>query len=81
MYMIRRKSDGLFSSGGVDPKFKKRGKVWNNRSALSNHLVLIGKRAQGLYDGCEVLVQEVDGPARVVSSVADYVTELNARRQ
>jgi len=38
-YMIRRKSDGLFSSGGMSPKFDKKGKIWGTVGALKNHLV------------------------------------------
>ncbi len=94
-YRIRRKSDGLFSSGGSvirdNLKFTRRGKAWSNKSGLSNHLVLIEtekghhsdrrRLAQTVYDGCEIVCQDLDGPAQVLSSVADYVKELNERRQ
>jgi hypothetical protein len=41
VYKIRRKSDGLFSTGGIAPAFSPKGKTWTNRGALTNHLVLI----------------------------------------
>ena len=39
-YMIRRKSDGLFSSGGSGPKFTSIGKVWRNANTFHNHLAM-----------------------------------------
>ena len=38
IYRIRRKSDGLFSGGGMNPKFTKRGKIWQGLGPLKNHL-------------------------------------------
>ncbi len=38
VYMIRRKSDGLFSSGGMSPAFRKTGKVWSTLGHLKLHL-------------------------------------------
>ena len=40
MYKIRRKSDGLFSSGGMDPDWSKKGKVWTSKGHLKNHFRL-----------------------------------------
>ncbi len=43
VYMIRRKSDGFFSSGGGSPIFRKTGKVWSTKGHLKLHLnMLIG---------------------------------------
>lgn len=30
--------EGLFSTGGMEPRFNKRGKVWTSIGALKNHL-------------------------------------------
>ena len=38
VYMIRRKSDGLYSAGGTTPIFTKNGKTWSSIGALKNHL-------------------------------------------
>jgi hypothetical protein len=38
VYKIRRKSDGLFSTGGTSPTFTKSGKSWASLGALKNHL-------------------------------------------
>ena len=40
VYMIRRKADGFFSSGGMQPKFSSVGKIWRNLNTLHNHLSL-----------------------------------------
>jgi hypothetical protein len=37
-YKLRRKSDGLYSSGGSWITWSSKGKVWNTLSALSGHL-------------------------------------------
>ena len=37
-FKIRRKSDGKFSSGGSEPTFTKRGKIWTTRGAVTLHL-------------------------------------------
>lgn len=57
VYKIRRKSDGLYSTGGMQPSFSKKGKVWNNRGALTNHFNLVTYRR--VYDNCEVVTVEV----------------------
>lgn len=41
-YKIRRIHDGLYSLGGVTPKFSKSGKRWN-MSGLKNHFNLINE--------------------------------------
>lgn len=38
LYKIRRKSDGLYSTGGQYVYWTKKGKTWNSISALSSHL-------------------------------------------
>ena len=37
VYKIRN-ADGLYSKGGTDPSWTKRGKVWQNKQGLSSHL-------------------------------------------
>jgi hypothetical protein len=68
VYKIRRRSDGLFSTGGGSPSFNKNGKTWNTRGALSNHFAVIkeyGRYRDGKwqyrnpYEDCEVVVIEV----------------------
>lgn len=69
VYKIRRKSDGLFSSGGSSPNFTKTGKVWRDRRALNLHLNMLlqyphSDRGITQYKDCEVIT--------LVTEVTDY---------
>ena len=46
VYKIRRKTDGLFSSGGTDPSFSKKGKIWNARGHVTSHISQLTDRAK-----------------------------------
>lgn len=37
-FMIRRKTDGLFSRGGSAPRFSKNGKIWRNIGHVKLHI-------------------------------------------
>jgi len=74
IYKIRRKSDGLFSTGGMVPKWSKTGKTWNQIGHFKNHLnqfkdrckydfetkkyIYIDKTPE-YYSGCEIVVYEL----------------------
>lgn len=64
VYKIRRRADGLFSSGGAYPTFSKKGKTWSARGHVTSHLSQFGDRDKNrYYKDCEVVrieVQEVD---------------------
>lgn len=67
VYKIRRKTDGLFSSGGSSPSFSKKGKVWRSQSAISLHFSMLVKYSDsyykrdylGVYEDCEVIAYEM----------------------
>lgn len=61
VYRIVRLRDGLFSRGGGTPGFRKSGKTWSTRSALSNHFACVRYYDPNLkvYEGCEILEIEV----------------------
>lgn len=40
-YKIRDKNTGLFSTGGVSPKWTKKGKVWTSEGHVKSHLTLL----------------------------------------
>lgn len=68
-YKIRRKSDGLFSTGGSSPNFSKKGKTWSSRANLDRHLGMLLQypdRFWGLpvYEDCEVIT--------FITEVTDY---------
>jgi hypothetical protein len=60
IYRIRQRSTGLWSSGGSDPKFGKRGKTWDQIGHLSSHMTSLldsqGRKAiTNVYDDAEVV--------------------------
>lgn len=46
-YCIKRTTDGLYSTGGLSPIFKKTGKIWKRMGDVRSHLTQI--RAQSEY--------------------------------
>lgn len=56
MFMIRRSSDGLYSTGGIAPRFSKTGKRWSSIHHLKAHLRNVRPDA---YEGCMVAVFDV----------------------
>jgi len=64
VYKIRRKSDGLFSKGGMSPSFNEKGKTWTARGHVTSHISQFGDRDKNrYYKDCEVVrieIQEVD---------------------
>ena len=44
IYMIRRMTDGLFSSGSSWPYFSKRGKMWTTVGSLKSHMLMVMER-------------------------------------
>lgn len=66
-YRVRRLTDGLYSTGGSFPTFKKTGKSWL-LSQLKSHLRMIQKnrRSFEVYKGCELVsFTELIKPANI----------------
>jgi len=56
VYKIRRRVDGLFSTGGSAPRFTKNGKMWSTIANLKRHLS--GMRTgsfEDYYSDCEIV--------------------------
>jgi hypothetical protein len=63
VYKIRRKSDGLFSTGTINPKFTKRGKIWIEPHFMQNHIIMLIKQNKGninTYFDCEYVEYELN---------------------
>lgn len=79
VYKIR-KANGLFSSGGSEPRFTKKGKVWGSLGALKQHLALFSNF--GMYEGCEVVAFEyIETEATPVNSFVQDVREARKKRE
>ena len=84
-YMIRNK-EGLYSTGGMDPRFTRKGKVWNGIGPLKCHLVMMkscsyyGVTVGKVYKDCVVV--EIAMKAEEVSamSVLDFIQQDFDRR-
>ena len=84
IYKIRRKSDGLFSSGGTGPRFSATGKVWTTLGALKNHLNLLEKNGARHYQDCEIIPIKVVYRATTALPISDFIEErqrLNQEKQ
>jgi hypothetical protein len=77
IFKIRNKADGLFSSGGMDPSWSKKGKRWRGIGPLKNHLNLIKRR---VYAGCEVVEIEVTFKETSNYLVADLLDARDKKR-
>ncbi len=60
MYQIRRKSDGLYSTGGTWPSFNTVGKIWTRPGSLKNHVVMVNQQFKRYqehypYGDCEIV--------------------------
>jgi hypothetical protein len=79
VYKIRRKSDGLYSNGGQEPIFSKRGKIWMGVGDIKNHFNVIRKchtskkYLEVLYKGCEIVTFILNPMDRV--DVNEFVSE------
>jgi len=82
VYKIRRKSDGLFSSGGSGPRFSTKEKAWATIGQLKNHLQLFKDWRHSYtetffklpiqYKDCEIVsYTEVEGAVVKLESFLD----------
>ena len=79
VFKIRRKSDGLFSSGGVHPKRSERGKAWATLGRAKQAVALLNDSffkpsAAHYYKDCEI----VELKLTEVSAVKIFGTQLRA---
>lgn len=82
VYKIRNKKTGLFSTGGMDPKWKPKGKIWVSIGAVKIHLSQFKKwdceTYRSVKDGLvsedwEVLEFNID-PTRIIDA-REFVKE------
>lgn len=88
VYRIRRKSDGLYSTGGQYPRFTVKGKIWPNKSGLHNHLSMNPKTSDytftpgpfgggryvtnDAYIDCDIVEFEISEVEKTSVSVKSY---------
>lgn len=87
VYKIRRKSDGLFSTGGSRPDFTKKGKVWRSQGDLNRHFGLLLQYKDldykwcgiNLYKDCEVVILETREAK--VSDALEWANKVDESKQ
>ena len=81
VYKIRRKSDGLFSTGGIYPKFTSLGRFWKRKSDLHQHLfsfVRYWKNCSDRFDylSCDIVEVKIYEETRSIINLSDYVHQI-----
>ena len=77
MYQIRRKSDGLYSTGGTWPSFNTVGKIWTRPGSLKNHVVMVNQQFKRYqehypYGDCEIVTLVIQRDELATLPVVDY---------
>lgn len=76
-FKIRRIKDGTFSTGGMSPRFTKKGKTWNTKQALHAHLGLVSINVYTCHE-CELVeLQMVDHDTQPLTP---YLKEYRQRK-
>lgn len=81
VYKIRRRSDGMFSSGSACPGFTAVGKTWSGCGPLKNHLRMIAQnhsregmdRLREVYADCEVVEYAIISPEVEAVSIENFL--------
>ena len=82
IYKIRRKSDGLFSTGGAYPRFHERGKSWKQQGHMTNHINMVRKyKHTNHYDNCEVVQFIVTEMEHAVWPMDFYVNMIEEKKE
>jgi len=71
VYKIRRKSDGLYSTGGQYPSFNHTGKIWRRRNHVTGHLNWV-RSMPHVYQDCDLVTFEVVEHEVETTALADY---------
>jgi len=79
IFKIRRRIDGLYSRGGMEPSFSKTGKTWNNRGPLTNHLNIVCDPR--VYGQCDVVEIEVRYTEADITPASDWIARIEAQKE
>lgn len=79
-FKIRRKTDGLFSMGGSNPSFNKKGKTWTGKGHITNHVRQLDRRwgKPDPYEDCELVTCEIVITDR--EDMPDYMVAADAKK-
>ena len=80
MYKIQRKSDGLFSTGGVHPRWNTIGKTWNLARHVVSHLRQLSNWRNQQYSNDCVIV-EFELVVKNEIDIQEFRDSANKRKQ
>jgi len=79
-YKIRDNNTGLFSEGGINPKFSKNGKTWSTEGHCKAHLTLLKERNVKIPNNWEIVILTYDNTDDCVLSTAHELAERKAKK-
>jgi hypothetical protein len=80
-FKIKHSSSGLFSTGGMDPRFSSRGKTWRKLSDVILHFNAVPERLRSIYDDCVIVTFEYVLKNTTERSVHDLIGELRDKER
>ena len=73
--------NGLYSTGGVNPTFNAKGKVWTDTGHFKEHVMYVLKDAS-LYKNCSVILTDTSVPKKIIIEVrpiTNFFTESRGK--
>jgi len=87
-FKIQRRTDGLFSTGGMFPKWAKKGKTWYRPGDVSSHITMATNRTYlaGTYGGyraeeIDIVTYEITPLETAREPLNSRLNEIDARRE
>lgn len=81
-FKIRRRTDGLFSTGGSYPRFTSKGKIWSKIGYLRRHLSMFAtKLLRQYYNDCEIVEFKVEVSEVGTQIISDEIRRISEERQ
>ena len=73
MYKIRCKKTGLYSTGGMTPRFTKKGKVWTKKGDLIAHLRLVADYYEDKLKYTRTYTANINQVLAVIEALKNYL--------
>ncbi len=81
VYKIRNTITGLYSMGGITPRFNKCGKIWKTLGHLHSHLSQLDRTGRHRYEQskCEIVTLEIQEVVTACVSIKEYILDRDRR--
>jgi len=81
MYFKIKNPDGLYSKGGHNPRFTKKGKTWSTMGYLKRHLSMIDYDPLEVYENCTIEIFDDVNFTLSVVDIKPIIEEFKAESQ